>query len=98
MSVARLAGPPSLLNRQGAARLQNTCRTAKAEGNINRLRTDVLREFEQAVRLNGFHHDLAQEYVSRAIPDDIKELTQTLAGKGKTVVLSETLYPEGFPS
>lgn len=59
---------------------------ARTQGNINRLKTDVLREFEQIVRLNGFHHDLAQQYVNGGIPDAIRELTQTLAGKGKAVV------------
>ena len=59
---------------------------ARAQGDINRLRTEVLREFEQTVRLNGFHHDLAQQYVSTSVPDAVTQLTQTLAGRRKTVV------------
>jgi serine/threonine protein kinase len=59
---------------------------ARTQGDIIRLKTDVLREFEQIVRMNGFHHDLAQQYVNGGIPDAIRELTQTLAGKGKAVV------------
>jgi TonB family protein len=56
---------------------------ARNERDINRLRTEVLHEFDQVAQGNGYNHIAAQSYVNAVIPDSIKELTQNLAAQGQ---------------
>jgi hypothetical protein len=65
---------------------QKDFQQARNEGDINRLGTDVLQEFEQIARGNDYNRTAAGQFVTKVIPDTIRELTQNLSEKGKTVV------------
>jgi eukaryotic-like serine/threonine-protein kinase len=59
---------------------------ARDGGDINRLSTDVLHEFEQIARGNGYNRTAAQSYVANLIPDTIRDLAKSLSATGKAVV------------
>jgi serine/threonine-protein kinase len=59
---------------------------ARDGGDINRLGTDVLHEFEQIARGNGYNRTAAQSYVANLIPDTIRDLAKNLYAAGKAVV------------
>jgi len=71
---------------------------AREGGDINRLGTDVLHQFELIARGNGYNHTAAQGYVAKVIPDTIRELTQNLSSKGKTVVPPISCGPGSKPT
>jgi eukaryotic-like serine/threonine-protein kinase len=59
---------------------------ARSAGDINRLNTDIRREFEQIARGTGYNRAAAQSYATTIIPDTIGELSKNLAAAGKAVV------------
>ena len=71
---------------QAFSKAEKDFQEARNAGDFNRLSTDVLHEFEQIARGNSYNHTAAESYVTKVIPDIVREYTQNLSAKGKAVV------------
>jgi serine/threonine protein kinase len=85
-------------DKQAFDKAEKDYQQARDGRDINRLRTDVLHEFEEIARGNGHNRPAAENYVTNVIPGTIQELGKVFSEQGKAVVPPISCGPDSKPT